>query len=83
MIVADLWSLWETELGRIPGKSKLAETIRYARSRREALERLLTDGRIDIDSNAVERAIRPQTITRKNALQLSDCCSPDGPYGRD
>lgn len=67
-IVADLWSLWETELGRIPGKSRLAETIRYARSRREALERFLTDGRLDIDSNAVERAIRPQTITRKNAL---------------
>ena len=28
----------------------------------------LLDGRIEIDSNIVERAIRPQTITRKNAL---------------
>ena len=53
---------------RISGKSKLAEAIRYAKSRREALERFLRDGRLDIDSNAVERAIRPQTITRKNAL---------------
>lgn len=35
---------------------------------RMALERFLTDGRIEIDSNIVERAIRPQTITRKNAL---------------
>jgi transposase len=26
------------------------------------------DGRVEIDSNIVERAIRPQTITRKNAL---------------
>ncbi|MDK4718865.1 transposase domain-containing protein, partial [Rhizobium sp. CNPSo 3968] len=33
-----------------------------------ALERFLTDGRIEIDSNVVERAIRPQTITRKNSL---------------
>lgn len=67
-IVAELWPFWEKELARIPGKSKLAEAIRYARSRREALERFLHDGRLDIDSNAVERAIRPQTITRKNAL---------------
>jgi len=67
-IVAELWPFWKTELGRISGKSKLAEAIRYARNRREALERFLHDGRLDIDSNAVERAIRPQTITRKNAL---------------
>jgi transposase len=67
-IVTELWPFWETELGRISGKSKLAEAIRYATSRRQALERFLHDGRLDIDSNAVERAIRPQTITRKNAL---------------
>lgn len=67
-IVAELWPFWERELARIPGKSKLAEAIRYARSRRESLERFLYDGRLDIDSNAVERAIRPQTITRKNSL---------------
>jgi transposase len=29
-IVADLFKLWETELPRISGKSKLAEAIRYA-----------------------------------------------------
>jgi len=37
-------------------------------SRRTTLERFLADGRIEIDSNIVERAIRPQTITRKNSL---------------
>jgi transposase len=58
----------EKELPRLSGKSKLAEAIRYATSRRSALERFLSDGRIEIDSNTVERAIRPQTITRKNAL---------------
>jgi transposase len=56
------------ELPRISGKSKLAEAIRYATSRRAVLERFLTDGRVEIDSNIVERAIRPQTIVRKNAL---------------
>lgn len=28
----------------------------------------LADGEIEIDSNAVERAIRPRTITRENSL---------------
>jgi Transposase IS66 family len=47
-IVADLFKLWETELPRISGKSKLAEAIRYATSRREILGRFLLDGRIEI-----------------------------------
>jgi transposase len=67
-IVHDLFALWERELPRLSGKSKLAEAIRYALSRRPALERFLDDGRIEIDSNIVERLIRPQAITRKNAL---------------
>jgi transposase len=67
-IVASLFDLWEKELGKVSGKSKTAEAIRYALTRREALERFLMDGRIEIDSNIVERAIRPQTITRKNSL---------------
>ncbi|KSV61803.1 hypothetical protein N185_37600 [Sinorhizobium sp. GW3] len=67
-IVASLFDLWERELGKVSGKSKTAEAIRYALTRREALERFLADGRIEIDSNIVERAIRPQTITRKNSL---------------
>jgi transposase len=66
--VARLFELWETELPRLSGKSTLAEAIRYAISRRAALECFLSDGRVEIDSNIVERAIRPQTITRKNAL---------------
>ena len=67
-IVAELWTRWDHELTRIPGRSKLAEAIRYAMARRAELERFLHDGRLDIDTNTVERAIRPQTITRKNAL---------------
>jgi len=67
-IVARLFDRWEKELGKVSGKSKTAEAIRYAFTRREALERFLTDGRVEIDSNIVERAIRLQTITRKNSL---------------
>jgi len=67
-LVDDLYKLWEQTLARISAKSELAKTIRYATGHRESLERFLHDGRIEIDSNIVERAIRPQTITRKNSL---------------
>lgn len=67
-IVAELFTLWQKTLPRISGKSKLAEALRYAIARREIFERFLTDGLIELDSNIVERAIRPQTITRKNSL---------------
>jgi len=67
-VVAELFERWEAELRRIPRKSKLADAIRYGIRRRAAFERFLHDGRIDIDNNTVERAIRPQTITRKNSL---------------
>ena len=67
-IVHDLFAAWERELPRLSGKSKLAEAIRYAIGRRTVLERFLADGRIEIDSNIVERTIRPHAITRKNAL---------------
>lgn len=67
-VVADLFNLWEATLPRISGKSKLAVAIRYAIKRRAAFEVFLNNGLADIDSNIVERAIRPQTITRKNSL---------------
>jgi hypothetical protein len=43
-----------------------SDPLRHLQARRA--ERFLADGRIEIDSNTVERAIRPQTITRKNSL---------------
>ena len=32
------------------------------------ISRFLDDGRLELDTNAVERAIRPTTLNRKNAL---------------
>jgi len=45
-----------------------AKAIRYALKQWEGLIRFLDDGRIEIDSNTVERAMRPVALTRKNAL---------------
>jgi transposase len=56
------------KLQLISQKSKLAEAIRYALSRWAGLSLFLDDGRIEIDSNVVERAIRPIALNRKNAL---------------
>ena len=55
-------------LETITQKGKLAEAIRYALSRWEGLSRVLDDGRIELDSNTVERAVRPIALNRKNAL---------------
>jgi hypothetical protein len=53
---------------QVSAKSKLGEAIRYALTRWEGLSRFLDDGRIDLDSNTVERSIRPLALNRKNAL---------------
>lgn len=49
-------------------KSDLAKAIRYTLEHWEGLSRFLDDGRIEIDNNTVERAIRPLTLGRKNHL---------------
>ena len=56
------------KLSLISQKTKLADAIRYALSRWAGLCLFLDDGRIEIDNNVVERAIRPIALTRKNAL---------------
>ncbi len=67
-IVANLEPWLREKLGLISQKTKLAEAIRYTLSRWEGLSRFLDDGRIEIDSNTVERSIRPIALNRKNAL---------------
>jgi len=58
----------DEQLDLISGKTDLAGAIRYARSRWKALTRYLDDGRLEISNNAVENAIRPVALGRKNWL---------------
>ncbi|WP_139333912.1 IS66 family transposase [Bosea sp. TND4EK4] len=67
-IVEALEPWLQGKLGLVSQKSKLADAIRYALSRWAGLSRFLDDGRVEIDSNVVERAIRPIALNRKNAL---------------
>jgi hypothetical protein len=67
-IVQALHTWLEAQLPRVAGRSTLAEAIRYTLSRWEGLTRFLHDGRIELDTNPVERAIRPVALGRKNHL---------------
>ncbi|MFP1132670.1 IS66 family transposase [Asticcacaulis sp. W401b] len=58
----------EAMLPTVPQKQKLAEAMRYALSRWEALSVYIDDGRVEIDNNIAERAIRPIGIGKKNWL---------------
>lgn len=60
------WS--ESQLTRIPGKGDLARAFRYGLTRRASFSLFLTDGRVAIDNNPAERALRPIGIGRKNWL---------------
>ena len=55
-LVETLKAWLENELHRVPPRGGLAEAIRYALSRWSALCRFLDDGRIELDTNTVERA---------------------------
>jgi transposase len=67
--VTEAFEPWLREkLALVSQKSKLAEAIRYVLSRWAGLRLFLDDGRVELDSNVVERSIRPLALTRKNAL---------------
>ncbi|MBU2582284.1 MAG: IS66 family transposase [Alphaproteobacteria bacterium] len=67
-LIEALGSWFDVTLPKISGRSELAGAIRYARSRWPALTRLIDDGRLEISNNAVENAIRPLALGRKNYL---------------
>ncbi len=67
-LVAALKAWFEERLKILSGKSLTAEAIRYGLNHWDGLTRFLDDGRIELDTNAVERAMRPIALNRKNAL---------------
>jgi hypothetical protein len=65
----DTMRLWlEQRRAELPRKSPLAEAIGYPLNQWEGLTRFVDDGRIEIDSNTVERSMRTIALNRKNAL---------------
>jgi transposase len=53
---------------KLSAKLELAKAFRYMIDRREALTRFVTDGRLEVDNNVAENAIRGIALGRKNYL---------------
>jgi transposase len=67
--IVNAFKAWlEAQLPQLPDRGNLAEAMRYALARWRGLTRFLHDGCIELDTNPVERAIRPIALGRKNHL---------------
>ncbi|HEX2943810.1 MAG TPA: IS66 family transposase [Rhodopila sp.] len=81
--IVEALHIWlQDHVGRVSAVSDLAKAMRYAIRHWPGLTVFLEDGRVEMDTNVVERAIRPNTLTRKNALFAGNdvgasYCSPD------
>lgn len=60
----------DAHAGRHPDKTPMAKAVHYALNQWEALNGYLADGRLEIDNNLVENAIRPTAVGKKNWLFL-------------
>ena len=67
-LVEKLFINWKKYLKYLPKKSATAIAINYALNNEDALKRFLDDGKIEIDNNAAERAMRSIALGRKNWL---------------
>src|SRR5205807_8762296 len=67
--IAEALAVWADETVRkLSRKSELAAAFRYMRARWTALTRCFADGRLGLDNNPAERALRGVAIGRKNYL---------------
>ena len=57
-----------TALAELSSRSSLVEAIKYMLGHWAGLTLFLEDGRIEVDTNTVERTMRPIALGRKNAL---------------
>jgi transposase len=67
-LVVALKAWLDHQLTRVSAKAPIADEIRYGLNHWDGLARFLDDGRIELDTNVVERGIRPIVLNRKNAL---------------
>jgi transposase len=67
-LLKELREWLEALLARVSAKSDIAQAIGYSLGRWKALTRYVDDGRLEIDNNAAERALRGVSLGRKNYL---------------
>jgi hypothetical protein len=69
-LLDELHGWFHGTLSELSRKSPLALAIRYALTRWKALTRYRDDGRLELENNAAERALRAVALGRKNFLFL-------------
>lgn len=67
-LVDELFDGFRKVKSKLPQKGGTVKAINYALNNEEALRHFLTDGRVEIDNNAAERALRGIAVGRKNWL---------------
>lgn len=67
-IMAKIEALLDANIARVPPKSPTGKALQYLSTEWIALQVFLRDGRVPLDNNLVENAIRPFAIGRKNWL---------------
>lgn len=67
-LMAALKERLETLIDEVSAKSSLGKAVAYTLAHWQGLTAFLDDGRIEVDSNIVERSIKPVCLTRKNSL---------------
>ena len=67
--ILDQLEKWmETTYPKVPPKSRMGQAIAYAYQLWTRMRNYLKDGRLKIDNNLAENAIRPIALSRKNFL---------------
>jgi transposase len=67
-LVDEFFAWLKAQAARVSRKSDLGEAMAYMLKRQGGFQLFLDDGRVDIDSNLVENAIRSPAMNRRNAL---------------
>ncbi len=67
-LVTELRSWFEAQITKLPARGPTTDAIRHALNHWDGLCRFLDDGHIELDSNSVERSMRPVALSRKNSL---------------
>ena len=67
-ILKALRAALDLHAARLSKKSEMGKALAYILARWDGLTRFAEDGRIEMDTNPVENAIRPLALSRKNAL---------------
>jgi Transposase IS66 family len=72
-LIEDFKPWLEARLLEVSKKSGLGKAIRYTLNHWDGLTRFIDDGRIEIDSNTVERSIKPIGLGKKNWVFVKSC----------